>query len=114
MTTLTVVYQGTNIQQLTVSGHAGFADSGRDIVCAAIGVLITTSANALETVAGVLPEVMQNERTATIQLTLPNEVDEQTAHDAQVVLRTVLQGFKDVASEYPKHLKIIDGRKSSC
>ena len=31
-----------------ISGHAGFDDSGRDIVCAAISVLATTAHNSIE------------------------------------------------------------------
>ncbi len=114
MTTLTIVGRGANIQGLTVSGHAGFAQAGRDIVCAAVSVLVTTCINALESVAGVLPEVTQNDKTAVIALGLPKDLDEQQRHDAQVILRTALQGFEDLSLEYPKHLKIIDGRTSSC
>ena len=32
-----------------ISGHAGFDDSGRDIVCAAISILATTTYNSIET-----------------------------------------------------------------
>ena len=114
MTTLIVDGDGANIRKLTVSGHAGFAHRGRDIVCAAVSVLITTGINALEAVANVAPEIWQDEENAGMGLTLPDCLGGQAMHDAQIVLQTVLQGFKDIQSEYPKHLKIIDGRKSSC
>ena len=114
MTTLTVERENGAISALIVSGHAGFAQSGQDIVCAAVSVLITTGINALATVAGVISEVQQDEKTALISCCVPTELSKQAAHDAQVILRTVLQGFEDIAEAYPKHFKIIDGRKSSC
>ena len=114
MTTVRVEWEGANIQRLTVSGHAGFAQSGRDIVCAAVSVLMTTGINALESVAGVQPNIWQDEQAAVMGMELPRNLEEKTMHDAQVVLKTVLQGFRDIQEGYPKHLKIMDGRKSSC
>ena len=114
MTTLTVERENGAISALIVSGHAGFAYSGRDIVCAAVSVLITTGINALEAVAGVIPEVQQDEMATVISCRVPTELSQQASHDAQVILQTVLQGFEDIAEAYPKHFKIIDGRKSSC
>ena len=39
-------------------GHAGYAQAGSDIVCAAVSVLSTTCVNALESVAGVKPQLI--------------------------------------------------------
>ena len=102
MTRVVVCRDERGVRSLTVSGHSGYAESGRDIVCAAVSTLITTCANAMESAAGLVPLVSQDEA-ATEQ-----------EHDAQVVFRTVLQGLRDVAQEYPKHLKINDGRTLSC
>lgn len=114
MTTLRISGQGKQITRLSLSGHAGYAQSGSDIVCAAISVLTSTCINALETVARVAPIVAQDERSAEITVELPHGLDKQQQHDAQVVLQTVVQGFSDISMEYPKYLKMIDGRKSSC
>ena len=111
MTTLRVEWDADRIRQFSVSGHAGFAESGGDIVCAAASVLIFTCINALESVAGIEPLVDQVERNAAITLTMPAGIDSQTADTAQIILRTGLQGFKDLAVSYPMHFKIIDGRK---
>ncbi len=114
MTTVVVTRRGEAIEGLCVEGHAGFGKAGQDIVCAAASVLIVTCINAMQTVAGVKPLVEKNPKETRIAMALPSGLDEQTARDAQVILRTTLQGFTDISSEYPKHLKIIDGRKSSC
>ncbi|MBE5801930.1 MAG: ribosomal-processing cysteine protease Prp [Clostridiales bacterium] len=105
MTTVTVRYMGNGISSLSVKGHADYAEYGQDIVCAAASVLITTCANALESVAGVSPITHVDERTAEIRVSLPDE--HQQSHDAQIILRTTLQGFQDIAQQYPKNLQII-------
>jgi len=114
MTTLTVIREGEMFREFVLSGHAGYGKYGQDIVCAAVSALITTCVNALETVAGVKPTVEQEAASAMIRVTLPNNMDEVARHDAQVILRTTLQGFEDISSVYPKHMKIIDGRTSPC
>ena len=107
MTTVTVRYMSDSIASLCVKGHSGYAQHGEDIVCAAASVLITTCANALESVAGVSPITHVDERTAEIQVTLPSELSCEQFHDAQIILRTTLQGFQDIAQQYPRNLQII-------
>lgn len=106
MTTVTIGRDQTGISFIRVSGHSGYAPAGSDIVCAAASVLITTCANALETVAGIQPAVFQQERSATIQVSLPKGLSACQMHDAQVILRTAAQGFADIAEQYPKYLQI--------
>ena len=79
-------------------GHAGYAESGSDIVCAAVSVLTTTCANALESVAGIKPVVKAKD--GNMFLALPHG----GSHDAQVVLQTLRQGLRDIAEEYPRYL----------
>ena len=83
-------------------GHAGFSDYGKDIVCAAVSVLTTTCDNALETVAATDAEVQAKEGSMTVRL------PEGSAHDAQVILRAMRQGLRDVAEAYPDHLQLIE------
>lgn len=106
MTTVTVRRDECGVRAISVSGHAGFARSGRDIVCAAASILITTCANALESVAGVIPTVEVDEHSAAITVTLPLDLSPEEEHDAQLIMETTLRGFSDVAQEYPNNLKI--------
>ena len=107
MTTVSVRYEDGAVSSITVKDHADYAEYGHDIVCAAASVLITTCANALESVAGVSPITHADERTAEIRVSLPKQLAPQQAHDAQIILRTAVQGFRDIAQQYPKNLQII-------
>ena len=84
------------------SGHAGYAEAGRDIVCAAVSVLTTTCANALETVARAQPQVKARE--GEMRLSLPDP----QGRDAQVILLAMRQGLRDVEAEYPDHLQLTE------
>ena len=80
-------------------GHAGYAQAGYDIVCAAVSALSINCANALETVAGVHPETAEKDGFLTVRL-----APDQMSHDAQVILRVFQQGIGDIAASYPKHI----------
>lgn len=107
MTTVQVRRDENGLTGLTVKGHSGYAEAGSDIVCAAASILITTCVNALETVAGITPLAEQNERTAVISVSLPKGLTPRQDHDARIILATALQGYTDIAAEYPRYLQII-------
>ena len=98
MIRVTLHSQGESITGFEVKGHAGYAEAGQDIVCAAVSILTTTCANALESVAGVKPMVKASE--GHMLLALPNG----SSHDAQVILRTMRQGLRDLAEEYSRYI----------
>ncbi len=79
----------------TVEGHAGWAEEGRDIVCAAVSALAFTCANALESVCGLNPEARASK--GSMVLRLPRNA----GHDAQVVLGVLRQGLTDLQEQYP-------------
>jgi len=107
MTTVQVRRDENGVCGLTVKGHAGYAKSGSDIVCAAASVLITTCANALQSVAGISPLLKVTEKPALIAVDLPETLSAEQIHDARIILETVLQGFNDIAAQYPRYLQII-------
>ena len=107
MTTVQVRRDEKGVCGLRVSGHAGYAASGSDIVCAAASVLITTCANALQSVADISPVLEVKEKPAVIAVDLPDGLSPAQDHDARIILHTILQGFQDVAAQYPRYLQII-------
>lgn len=107
MTTVHVWRDETGVKGLRVQDHAGYARRGKDIVCAAASILITTCANALESVAGITPVVNVQEEKAIIEVSLPEGLSPEQDRDCRIILRTALQGFEDIAAQYPRYLQII-------
>ena len=79
-------------------GHADYAEEGSDIVCAAVSILTTTCANALETVAHVKPMVTASKGKMIVAL------PDGCGRDAQVIMQTLRQGIRDLAEEYSPYL----------
>jgi len=102
MIRVTLHWKGGLIAGFECKGHAGFAEAGQDIVCAAVSTLTTTCANALETVAGVKPTVTS--RSGSMRLSLPAGA----GPDAQVILKSMRQGLCDLKEAYPDHLQITE------
>ena len=98
MIRVTLHSQGESITGFEVKGHAGYAEAGQDIVCAAVSILTTTCANALESVAGLKPLVKASP--GKMILSLPDF----DGHDAQVILKTMRQGLKDLVDAYPDYV----------
>ena len=100
MIRVTLHRTGEAITGFECRGHAGYAPAGQDIVCAAVSILTTTCVNALESVAGVKPEAQAKD--GRMAVSLPRDA----GHDAQVILRAMRQGLRDLAEEYPQYLQL--------
>ncbi len=78
-----------------VRGHAGFADKGLDIVCAAASSLSVACANALESICGITPGVTTAD--GLLEIRFPDG----DSRDVQVILGVLRQGFSDLREQYP-------------
>ena len=83
------------------TGHADYADSGEDIICAAASFLSITCANALETVAGAQKQCEEVDEEAP-SLTV---IIEQSNESAETIFQTWKQGMKDLAQQNPQYVR---------
>ncbi len=113
MTTVTLLTAQEMFCGFTCEGHAGYASSGNDIVCAAVSALTATCANALESVANIQVKVKRRPKDAFLQVLLPENISQDQRHDSQVIIKCLQQGIGDLAAQYPKyvHLLIQEWRK---
>ena len=91
----------------SASGHAGYAEAGRDIVCAAISALTQTTLNGLKNILKVPLMFEQDDDGAFIEARLTPEATEEQVREAQILLQTLLEGLQAIQGEYPKNLAII-------
>ena len=87
-------------------GHAGYAESGSDIVCAAISALTQSTLNGLKSVlkAPVMYEV--DDQSAFVEVRLAPEATLEQVEQAQLLLVTLLEGLQAIASGYPRNVRI--------
>ena len=76
-----------NANQIRASGHANYAEHGKDIVCASISILLYTLATN---------GTMETIRDQTMV----------TSQDKNAV-RLILNGLKLIAEEYPQNVEVV-------
>jgi uncharacterized protein YsxB (DUF464 family) len=89
------------IVAITVSGHAGFAPYGRDVVCAATSALVLSAAHGVSTHCKA-PVRIVDDGSADYRLDVPKGGNAR----AQAVLESAISGLRAIAKSYPGSLKV--------
>ncbi|MDS1029414.1 ribosomal-processing cysteine protease Prp [Bacillota bacterium LX-D] len=100
------------VQSFQVKGHANAGIYGQDIVCAAVSVLTQTALLGME---HYLTADMQIERkSGWLKCVLPQQMPQDEAEKAQIILQTMLLGLYSMEKGYQKYMKIIKRRWTAC
>jgi uncharacterized protein len=86
---------------LQVTGHAGFAPYGRDIVCAAASALVLSTAHGLAAHCKARVHVT-DDGAGDFHLRVPRGGNAR----AQAVLESAVSGLRAIARSYPKSLRV--------
>ena len=104
MTAITVLCdkQSKTVIGFEIKGHAGFADAGRDVVCAGISILAINTQNAIERFCGDKFEQVCNEKNGYMKFSIKGL----PGHDAKLLLETAVMGFEEIAAEYDEYVSM--------
>ncbi len=102
MTTVTFFCENDRIVKVTASGHCGQAESGKDIVCAAVSTLVQTAYLAI---ADISPSVEYKRNDDRAEFEFSVKADCERRHDVDVILRALTVGLNDLERGYPKFIK---------
>lgn len=93
---------GSVVRVRTV-GHSGYAESGSDIICAAVSTLVQTAFLAIKDLGcGVSYE--RNEKSAMFDFKVTDVGDKQ--HDVNVVMRALYVGLNDLQTGYGEYITV--------
>ena len=106
MTKCEFFMEGDRITGFTVSGHSGYAESGQDIVCAAISAVVTMAEATINDVCGAKAKVRVKDEDARITLTLPASCDEEET--VQAVLAGMLVTLCNLRDDYPDYIEVME------
>lgn len=90
----------TDILGFHVSGHAGYAASGEDIVCSAVSALTITTCNSIEALCEEDFHIDSNQKTGEIKLLF----DEEPGHDANLILKVFEIGINGICDSYSDYI----------
>ena len=94
--------QDGRYRSVRVKGHAEYAEAGKDIVCAAVSMLVLNTANALESLTA--NKVTGKEENGILSFEFSDVPDEK----GELLIDTMLLGLEDVRKNYGKdYLKLI-------
>ena len=85
--------------RITVSGHAEYAEPGKDIVCAAISTLSQVFVASVEELTAAQIKTAQSGGYMEI-------VIEESTERAQVLLDSFLLGCRMIADQYPDNVRV--------
>ena len=106
MTTVKFALDGDDIVGFSVSGHAGYAEEGEDIVCSAVSSIIQTAVLGLMQAAGIKVDYNVDDSKPLLSAKMPEDMDEQQKHDADLILKTAYLGVSDLYQEYSDFIKL--------
>ena len=85
-----------------ISGHALFAESGKDIICAAVSSAAYMAANTVTEIIRADAKAQAEDGAMVLTLNEPNT-------QAETVLRGLELHLTELSKQYPQHIKIIYG-----
>lgn len=90
-----------------VEGHAGYADNGQDIVCAAVSVLVINTINSIEQFTKDVFHLEAEEETGLIELKMISSISNETT----LLLNSLILGLQGVEESYGKsYIKILKSK----
>lgn len=104
MIKIKIYEKDNNIFSVLCKGHAGYAESGNDIVCAAVTSIMQMSGGGIEEVIGL--KSVYTGKEGFCQILLPDNISDSDMRDCQIVLKILKSALKELSIEYKKYIKM--------
>ena len=86
------------------NGHAGYAEKGSDVICAAISTLTWTAVLALEKLTKIRLKIQKNAAKGRLECcwnSIPAEMEK-----VNLIIQVMVIGLQDIAAQYPEYLNV--------
>jgi uncharacterized protein YsxB (DUF464 family) len=93
------------VWEFTIEGHADAGEEGKDIVCAAVSAVAYTALGALGELAGIEQYI---EEDGYMNCHIPLDIAGEEKYKAQIILDTMVIGFKQIEFAYKKFVSVMD------
>ena len=88
------------------SGHTGYAEFGKDILCASISSITQSVCIGIIKVLNISAKITRNDDKGYIKLVMPEIVDSQQQDKAQVLFEMLKVSIEDLLKGYRKYIKL--------
>lgn|SRR5574344_1648614 len=86
------------VKEIIIKGHADYLDYGKDIVCASVSSIITTTVNAIESIDK--EAIYYDEKIFLIKVLSDDEI-------VNKLINNMISLLKELERDYPKNIKFI-------
>lgn len=87
------------------SGHAGFAESGHDVICAAVSALVINTVNSIEHFTSDTFDYKENEKKGHIDFKIVSSL----SNESSLLLNSLVLGLQGIQDDYgQKYIKLED------
>ena len=101
MISVDIKKSGEKFISLEVSGHAEFANPGKDVVCSAVSVLVINALNSIECLTTDKVGV-ESEESGYIYASFPVDL----SSDSILLLNSLELGLSEIEKKYKKYFKL--------
>ena len=91
------------IWKFDIRGHSGYAEKGKDIICAGVSALGYTAVGALAELTGINNYA---EKEGYMECRIPGDVKDELKPLIRVILETIFIGFKQIENSYKEYVVI--------
>lgn len=96
--------QNSEVERFICSGHAGYDEYGKDIVCAGVSTLVINTINSIETFTSSNYTLDVEEETGTIDFQFVDSIEQ----DAILLIDSMILGLQGIQKDYGNEYIILD------
>ena len=98
MIKVSIKYENDRIKEISIKGHALYDDFGKDIVCASVSSIVTTTVNAILLICG--DDAINYDTSFKITI-----LEENATLDKLII--NMINLLKELEHDYPKNIKFL-------
>lgn len=95
---------GDDFYGFSLKGHTGYADYGKDIVCASLSSIAQNTVLGLTQVLGLNCVVERSDKKGILTLRLPKVMDKDKFASAQVLIKSMYLSISQIEKGYPSNI----------
>jgi uncharacterized protein YsxB (DUF464 family) len=88
------------------SGHTGYADYGKDILCATISGITQSVALGLKDVCNIDVNIKRIDKSGYIKVVIPDNLQDDKLNGAQILFETLKIAIEDLVSGYSDYISM--------
>lgn len=91
--------EGNIIKKINITGHANYAEYGKDIVCAAVSATVLTTLNGIIALDSSILEIEEKQDKLIVDIKKVEDI-------SQILINNMINCLEQLVIEYPKNIKI--------